>query len=565
MTTCTTSWRICRRFAERTLRLRRSGNAETSETAEKKCSRISRRALRALRSNVAATFATALAWCGLAIAQGLDPAALLKPSADSWPTYHGDYSGQRHSRLTEITPANVHQLTLAWAFQTGQTQQIKSTPILVNGVLYVTAPDNLWALDARTARQLWRYTYPTNEGFHIGHRGAAVYKDFVYLTTPDAHLVALDAKTGKVRWDVVIAEAKRGFWSTNAPLVIRNHVLVGVSGDFDNLPGTLKSIDAETGKTQWTFYSTPPPGTPDSLSGGATGGQMWMTGTYDPELNLVYVGTGNPTPVLNGPARPGDNPWTCSIVALNPDTGTLAWGFQASPHDTHDWDAAEVPVLVDGSFNGAPRKMLMQASRNGYFFVLDRTNGKSLLTTPFAAVNWAKGIDKDGRPIPDPAKEPARDGRLVAPNESGATNYRSPSFDRQTGVLIVSAQDAYGIYFFKPEHGAYGWAGANYPVWGKGVLRAIDYQTGKIRWHHDLGDGPSGAGVLTTDSGLTVTGDSVGNALALRTSDGTTLWHSGIGRVGNSPVTYELDGRQFVLVGGGSALYAFALPARQVQ
>src|SRR5213592_2333171 len=184
-------------------------------------------------------------------AQGLDPATLLKPPADSWPTYHGDYTGQRHSRLTEITPANVHQLTLAWAFQTGQTQQIKSTPILVNGVIYVTAPDNIWALDARSARQLWRYTYPANQGFHIGHRGAAVYKNFVYLTTPDAHLVALDANTGKVKWDVEIADARRGFWSTNAPLVVRNHLLVGVSGDFDNLPGTLKSIDPDTGKTQW--------------------------------------------------------------------------------------------------------------------------------------------------------------------------------------------------------------------------------------------------------------------------------------------------------------------------
>jgi alcohol dehydrogenase (cytochrome c) len=363
-----------------------------------------------------------------------------------------------------------------------------------------------------------------------------------------------------VRWDVVIADAKKGYWSTNAPLVIGNHLVVGVAGDFDNLPGLLKSFDPESGKLQWTFYSTPPPGTAGSESGGATGGQMWMTGTYDPELHVMYVGTGNPTPVLNGDARPGDNPWTCSIVALNPDTGKLVWGFQVSPHDTHDWDAAEVPVLVDAEFAGARRKLLLQASRNGYYFVLDRTTGKSLLTTPFAAVNWAKEIDKHGRPVPDPAKEPARDGRLVAPNEAGATNYRSPSFDPATGLLIVSAQDAYGIYFFKPEHGAYGWAGANSSVWGRGVLRAIDYQTGKIRWNHDLGDGPSAAGVLSTASGLTFTGDSVGNALALRTSDGTTLWHSGIGRVGNSPVTYELDGRQYVLIGGGSVLYAFALP-----
>ena len=388
----------------------------------------------------------------------------------------------------------------------------------------------------------------------------AVYKNSVYLTTPDAHLLALDAKDGTVKWNVVIADAKRGYWSTNAPLLIRNHLLVGVAGDFDNLPGILKSIDPDTGETQWTFYATPPPGTPDSESGGATGGQMWMTGTYDPDLNLFYVGTGNPTPTLNGEARPGDNPWTCAIVAINPDTGKLAWGFQVSPHDTHDWDAAEVPVLVDGDFAGTSRKMLMQASRNGYFFVLDRTNGKSLLTKPFATVNWASGIDKQGRPIPNPDKEPKRDGRLVAPNEAGATNYRSPSFDPKTGLLVVSAHDAYGIYFFKEEHGDYGWAGANYSVAGKGVLRAIDYRTGEIRWNHDIGDGPSGAGVLTTASGLAFTGDSVGNALAVRTSDGATLWHSGIGRVGNSPITYELDGRQYVVIGGGNSLYAFVLP-----
>jgi len=492
---------------------------------------------------------------------GLDPATLLNPPADSWPTYHGDYTGQRHSRLTRITPANVDQLALAWTFQTGQAAGIKSTPILVDGVMFVTAPDNVWAIDARNGRQLWRYTYPTNQGFHIGHRGAAVYRDTVFLTTPDAHLVALNAKDGRVKWDVVIADARKGFWSTNAPLLIRNHLIVGVSGDFDNLPGTLKSFDPETGQMQWLFYSTPPPGTPGSISGGATGGQMWMTGTYDPQLNLMYVGTGNPTPVLNGPVRPGDNPWTCSILAINPDTGTLAWGFQASPHDTHDWDAAEVPVLVDGTMAGVQRKMLMQASRNGYFFVLDRTNGKSLLTAPFAAVNWAKTIDKDGRPIPDPAQEPARDGRLVAPNEGGGTNYRSPSFDAKTGLFIVSAQDGYGIYFFKPEHGDYGWAGADYGVGGKGFIRAIDYQSGKIRWDHPIG-GEGSAGILTTDSGLTFTGDAATSAMALRTSDGTTLWHSAIGRVGNSPITYELDGRQFVVLGGGGVLYAFALPVK---
>ena len=492
-------------------------------------------------------------------AQEVDPSLLLKPPADSWPTYHGDYTGQRHSRLAQITPANVHQMTLDWAWQAPAGGQVKASPVVVNGVMYVSAPDNVWALDARTGRQIWRYQHPQNDAFKIGHRGVAVYKDLVITTTPDARLVALDARTGRVRWNVEIADVRRGHWSTNAPLIIRNHVIAGVAGDFDNLPGILKSFDPETGQLQWTFYSTPPPGQSTPPSGGATGGQMWMTGTYDPELNLLYVGTGNPTPVLNGPARPGDNPWTCAIVALNPDTGKLAWGYQASPHDTHDWDAAEVPVLVDAPFNGTPRKMLLQASRNGYYFVLDRTNGTNLVTSSFATVNWASGLDKTGRPIPNPDKEPARDGRLVAPNEAGATNYRSPGFDPRTGLLIVNAQDAYGIYFFKPEHGAYGWAGANYSVYGRSALRAIEFDTGKIRWSKDIGDGAGAAGVLTAASGLAFTGDNAGNALALRTSDGTTLWHSGIGRVGNGPITYEMDGRQVVIFGGGSGLYAFSL------
>jgi len=506
------------------------------------------------------SFATGIGLAAMLCADSVDPKDLLHPPADSWLTYHGDYSGQRHTRLSQITPENVASLKQVWRFQTRQNQSIKASPILVDGILYLTTPDNIWAIDARTAKELWHYTNPSNSAFHIGHRGAAVYKDTVYLTTPDCHLIALNAKDGKVKWNVVIADSNKGYWSTNAPLIVGNHVLVGVSGDFDNLPGQLKSVNADTGETQWIFYSTPPPGGTEPKSGGATGGQMWMTGTYDPSLNLVYVGTGNPTPVLNGDVRAGDNPWTCSIVALNPDTGKLVWGFQVSPHDTHDWDASEVPVLVDANFSGQPRKLLLQASRNGYFFVLDRETGKNLLTAPFATVNWAKGIDKEGRPIPDPAKTPSRSGVLVAPNESGATNYRSPSFDPATGLFIVSAQDGYGIYFFKPEHGAYGWAGADYGVAGRSFLRAIDYRTGRIVWSHPIGNGAGTAGVLTTATGLTFSGDVPGNLLVLRSSDGTTLWHSNIGKVGNGPITYELDGKQYLVVGGGSSLYAFALP-----
>jgi alcohol dehydrogenase (cytochrome c) len=494
------------------------------------------------------------------LAQAPDDQMLLHPPASSWPGYHGDYSGRRHSSLNQITPQNVGSLTLSWAFQTNQSAPIKSSPLLVDGILYFTVPDNIWAVDARSGHLIWRYDKPTSQGEHIGNRGVAMYKGSLFFSQPDAHLVALNAKDGSVRWKVEVGDVAKGYWTSMAPLVVGNHVLIGVSGDFDNLSGYIRSIDPDTGATQWQWDSSPPAGTPNQTTGGMT----WMTGTYDPDLNLVYWGTGNPTPVLNGSTRPGDDLYTCSIVALNPETGKLVWSFQPSPHDTHDWDAVETPVLVDGDFHGQPKKMLMQSSRNGYFFVLDRTNGKNLLTVPFGPVNWTLGIDKQGRPIPNPAKEPAPDGRLIAPDEGGMTNYRSPSFDPKSGLFIVSAHPSWSLYFAKPADGVYGWAGADYGVWGKGVLEAIDYQTGKIRWSHELGPESSGAGVLTTDSGLTFTGDAMGNFLALDSSNGKTLWHAGSGSlIVSSPITYELDGRQYVLTSSGSVLFAWALPQAQ--
>jgi alcohol dehydrogenase (cytochrome c) len=490
-------------------------------------------------------------------AQNLDSSQIEHPSADSWPLYHGDYSGKRHSHLTQITPENVRKLTLAWAFQTNQQAEIKASPLLVDGILYFTVPDHIWAVDARSGHMLWHFNHPTTQGLHIGHRGVAMYKGWLYCVTPDAHLISLNAKDGTVRWTKEVADVTKGYWMTMAPLVIKDHVLVGVSGDFDNLNGYLRSYDPNTGAMQWEWMSTPPLGAPNSTTGGMT----WMTGTYDPELNLTYWGTGNPTPVLSGATRPGDDPWTCSIVALNPDTGKLVWGFQASPHDTHDWDAAETPVLVDADFHGKPRKMLMQTSRNGYFFVLDRTNGKSLLTVPYGPTNWALGLDKLGRPIPNPDKEPKPDGRLIAPDEGGLTNYRAPSFDPKNGLFIVDAHPSWSLYFAKPADGDYGWAGADYGLWGRGVIEAIDYQTGKIRWSHDVGAGGSGAGVLTTDSGLTITGDATGNMLALATSDGKTLWHAQTGgHIESSPIAYELDGREYLITSSGGVLFAWALP-----
>jgi alcohol dehydrogenase (cytochrome c) len=503
---------------------------------------------------IAAIFA--FASTGKLLAQGPDDRTLLHPPADAWPGYHGDYSGRRHSSLDQITPGNVGTLGLAWAFQTNQNAPIKSSPLLVDGILYFTVPDNVWAIDARSGHMIWHYNQPTTQGEHIGNRGVAAYKGHLFFSAPDAHLVSLNAKDGTVRWKVEVADVTKGYWTSMAPLVVGNHVLVGVSGDFDNLSGYIRAIDPETGETQWQWNSAPPAGTPNQTTGGMT----WMTGTYDPDLNLLYWGTGNPTPVLNGSTRPGDDLYTCSIVALNPDAGKLVWAFQVSPHDTHDWDAVETPVLVDGDFHGEPRKMLMQTSRNGYFFVLDRTNGKDLLTAPFGPVNWALGIDQQGRPIPNPAKEPAPDGRIIAPDEGGMTNYRSPSFDTKNGLFIVDAHPSWSLYFAKPADGVYGWAGADYGVWGKGVIEAIDYQTGKIRWSHEIGP-ESGAGVLTTDSGLTFTGDGRGNFLALDSRDGRTLWHAGSGyNIVSSPITYELDGRQYVVTSSGGVLFAWALP-----
>ncbi len=500
---------------------------------------------------------TAMIWPGIVFAQGMTSANLLHPTADSWPGYHGDYSGQRHTHLTQITPQNVSALGLAWVFQTGQNGSIKSSPLVLDGVMYFTMPDNVWALDARSGHMIWHYSYPPNKGNHIGQRGVAMYKGWLFFASPDGHLVSLDAKTGAVRWTVVIADSSKGYWTTMAPLVVKEHVIIGVSGDFDNLSGYLRAIDPATGAMQWQWDATPPAGTPNSTTGGMT----WMTGTFDPALDLLYWGTGNPTPVLNGSTRPGDNLYTCSIVALHPDTGKLAWGFSVSPHDTHDWDAVETPVLVDGMFHGQSKKMLMQTSRNGYFFVLDRTNGKSLLTVPYGPVNWSMGVDKQGHPIPNPEKEPAPDGRLIAPDEGGLTNYRSPSFDPKTGLFIVDAHPSYSIYFAKPADGNYGWAGADYGVWGKGVIEAIDYKTGKIRWSHELGNGGAGAGVLTTDTGVTFTGDAYGSILALRTSDGQTLWHAGTGDpTQSSPISFELDGRQYIVTGSGGVLFAWALP-----
>jgi alcohol dehydrogenase (cytochrome c) len=504
-------------------------------------------------------------------AQQLPPDSLLKPATTNWPTYNGDYSGRRYSSLDQINAGNVASLSTAWVYRAsnygagGFGSVVKSTPLEVNGILYFTMPDNIWAVDARTGREIWHFKYPQNEGNHIGQRGVAMWGDWLYFETPDCNLISLDAKNGKERWRKQIADVKLEYFCTMSPLVVGNHIVTGVGGDSLDNPGYLESHDPETGEVQWHWNTEPAKGEPGSETWendearSHGGGMTWMTGTYDPDLRLLYWGTGNPNPVHAGEGRKGDNVWTCSIVALHVDTGKMAWGYQVSPHDTHDWDAVQTPVLFDGEYQGKPRKLLAQASRNGFFFLLDRATGEHLLTTPFIKSNWSLGLNAKGQPMPDPKKEPSRNGTLVSPSSNGASNWFAPTFDPVTGLFYVVASQSYSVFYLTAEGKAEGFAGRddflNYP----GMIEAIDYRTGDIRWKHDIG--AMGPGLLSTAGNLLFTGDSSGHIIALDAATGTTLWHTTTGaNQANGAITYVLDGRQYVVVGAGDSLVAFALP-----
>ena len=446
--------------------------------------------------------------------------------------------------------------------------QIKATPLLVNDVLYFTSPNNIWAADVRTGRELWHYTYPPNTGSTIGNRGVGMYENWLFFETPDSHLVSLDASTGKERWKVQIADPKLDYTSTVSPIIIGNHVVVGIGGDHLDNPGFLESHDPETGKLQWKWWTTPRKGEPgmetwpDEYAAAHGTGQTWMPGTYDPKLNLYYIGTGNPNPVMAEKSRKGDNLYTCSIVAINPDTGKLVWYYQVSPHDVHDWDATETPVLVDGVIDGKPRKLLLQASRNGYFFVLDRINGEHVLTKPFIdTLNWAKGLNAQGQPIPDPAKYPAVNGVLVSPSSNGATNWPAPSFDPETGLLYVGSSRTYSMFYLTDtDERPQGWAGLDSVVGGDGgALLAIDYKSGKAVWHHDWSSGTGVVAMLSTAGKLLFTSNG-NHFIAFDPTDGRILWHTSLtASPSNGPITYEIDGKQYVLVAAGDTLFAFAL------
>lgn len=505
-------------------------------------------------------------------AQLLDPAKLLvKQPTDTWPTYNGDYSGRRYSSLQQINAGNVHTLSLAWTtrFGAGATPPtIKSTPLLVNGILYFTAPNHVWAADARTGRELWHYAYPANTGSTIGNRGVGMYGNWLFFESPDSHLVSLDAKTGKERWKVEIANPKLDYTSTVAPVIIGNHVVLGIGGDHLDNPGFIQSRDPETGALQWKYYTTPRAGQPgietwpDEYAAAHGTGQAWMPGTYDPELNLYYVGTGNPNPVMAEQSRKGDNLYTCSIIALNPDTGKMVWYYQVSPHDTHDWDASETPILLDTTINGKPRKLLAQASRNGYYFLLDRTNGEHLVTKPFIdSINWTKGLNAKGQPIPDPAKVPTTDGVLVSPSSNGATNWPAPSYSPETGYLYVGSNKSYSMYYLTDtDDHPQGWGGLDAAAGSEGAaLLAIDVKTGNIAWRHEWPNGGGPSHILTTAGKLLFTGNGT-NLIAMNPGTGKILWHAGLtGPLTAGPITYEMDGRQYLLLASADTLYSFTV------
>jgi alcohol dehydrogenase (cytochrome c) len=542
--------------------------------------------------------------------KGVDPSALLQPLKDSWPTYNGDYTGKRYSELTGVNQTTVKHLTLGWFSQmtpgevntSAPTQggrgrgggggapvpqntggegpgdivirggSIKGSILEVDGTLYVTMPDNAWALDARDGHQLWHYFWKTKGGTHIGNRGFGMWHDHLYMETPDDYLVSLDAKTGKERWHKMIADVNEGYFATPAPLIIGNHVLVGVGNDIDS-PGFLQSFDPETGDLQWKHYNVPmskdDPGASSwaSLDAARHGGaQAWQTGAFDPATNLYIYGTGNPTPAYTtGTRGDKDNLFTCSLIAINVDTGKMAWYYQTSPHDMHDYDSAQTPVLFDGMFKGRMRKLVMTAARNGYFFVLDRVTGEHLLTSKYGEqTNWAKGLTPLGGPQHDPEKDATVAGSLVSPNSSGTVNWEPPAFSPQTGLFYVFEADSYSLFYLTDldKRGSMGLGGKEEVQIGSAgsFLTAIDYKTGKSTWRHRYySNGFGGGGVLATAGGLVFAGDGAGSLVAFNAADGKPIWNTRIGQVSNAPQTYMLDGHQYVIAATGDTLWSFLL------
>ncbi|HEV3481640.1 MAG TPA: PQQ-dependent dehydrogenase, methanol/ethanol family [Candidatus Acidoferrales bacterium] len=497
-----------------------------------------------------------------------------------WLTYGGNYSSQRFSELKQINKQNVNTLKLRWVYQLRRTGIFESSPIVVDGMMYVTEPPTtVTALDVRTGRPIWRWTadLPKNLltiGLFPTNRGVAVLGDTVYVATIDAHLVALDAKTGAMRWSVEIGDNKKAVAITQAPLAINGKIIVGMGGGEGGLRGYIDAYDAKDGKRLWRLYTIPTKGEPgvetwegDSYKyGGAT---TWNTGAYDPELNTLYWGTGNPAPDWNGDMRKGDNLYSCSLLAIDADTGKMKWYFQFSPHETHDWDSSEPPILFDAVINGKKRKIVAQANRNAFYYVLDRETGQFLAGAAYAKQTWAKGLDAKGRPIDMPNIDPTTQGNLLYPSITGSVNWTSSSYSPLTGLVYVDTREQ-GAYYFKghptmePANPLdIGGGGGQRVVYGDdaySAIKALESTTGKIKWQFKM-VGDSWTGTLATAGGLVFCADSQGNFFALDANDGKPLWNIQLGNsVRANPITYAVDGKQYVEAAAGNAVSVFSLP-----
>jgi alcohol dehydrogenase (cytochrome c) len=503
----------------------------------------------------------------------------LPTDGSKWLTFGGNYANHRHSPLTQITPANVNRLVPKWTFQTGVIGNFETTSLIRDNVLYVTGPLNVaWAIDARTGRQIWRYRRELPENLTaccgLVNRGFAMLGDKLFMTTLDAHLLALDMRTGAVVWDAVMEEYKHGYAATIAPIIAKDKVIVGVAGGEFGIRGFIDAYDAATGKRAWRFYTIPGPGEPghDTWAGDSwkTGGaSVWVTGAYDPEQNLLFYGIGNPGPDYHSESRLGDNLYSDSLVALDADSGKLRWHYQFTPHDVHDWDATEVPILADLPIGGQTRKVVMFANRNGFYYTLDRATGKIIVAKPFVKTTWATEIGADGRPVLQPGHTPNEKGEVTCPDIAGGTNFWPGAYDPSTRTFFVNAREAcMTFYAWKPEYKQgerfTGGAGqrvrsADMPVYG--ALRALDPATGDRKWEFKYLN-LSTAGLLTTASGLIFSSDGDGNLLAIDSRGGKLLWRYQMGATmhGTSPITYMVDGRQHVLVPAGTTLTAWALP-----